>query len=599
MLKRQLLFRLLIVVSALASSAMLAYAQGSSNQPNRAETKAWVSDYLRYFKLDAQASAEDIEKITDLKLKILAPSTSLPDRQAAYKELYGTLFRLTGFGVNDQTLTSMTQTAAQATHKLLTEGQVKPVGNATTPLGQLGHVEKMGRGPVPMILLADVRADWTIYQSFMERNASKYTMYAITLPGFGGTPPPPRTGIFDPAVTPWWDGVEQGVIQLIEKNRLSKPVIVGTLASAYLAARLALKHPEKVRAAVLLNGLVYSPMRSFTNRDAPATLAERRSLLAKQPTAIGLLNELAPPFLASKETMEALVNAPAQAQRLLSFTRNPERGKALVMSATLNSDPRAYRYNTELLFTDLSDDFKNLKVPVLAISAIHDDNSPAQGGSATAEWTEMKLKYPTIPLTSVFFENTRNYITEEAPQELDRAVEAFLAGKPVEGKSGRSIAARPSPRASAMQAIGATEVTIAYGRPQVKERKIWGGLVPYNRVWRAGANEATTITLSSDVLIEGQKLAAGTYALSAIPTETEWTLTFNKVATQWGAFYYNSEFDALRVKVKPQTAEHQEWLSYNFEILSPTSAQVTLHWEKVKVAFKIELEAAKASATGQ
>jgi len=601
MLKPQPLFRLLIAASLLASMALLTYAQSSSNQPSRAETKAWVGDYLRYFKLDAQASAEEIEKITDLKLKILDPSISLPDRQAAYKELYGTLFRLTGFNVTDQALTGMTQNTAQATQKLLTGGPLKPVSRTTTPLGQLGHIERLGRGPVPMILIADARTDWTIYQSFMERNASKYTMYAVTLPGYGGTPPPPRPAVVDLTTTPWWDGIEQGVMQLIEKNRLNKPVIVGTQTSAYLAARFALRHPEKVRAAVLLNGLVYSPVRSFTNPDAPATLEERRNFIAKQPGAIGMLAELSPQFLPAKETVDEMMKAPTQAQTntMLGTTRNLERGKALFASTALNSDPRAYRYGAEVLFNDLSAGFKNLSVPVLSITPVPDDSSPSQGSPASAQWTELKLRYPAIPLTSVFFENTRNYITEEAPSELDRAVEAFLAGKPVEGRRGHSIASRPSPRGSAMQAIGATEVAIAYSRPRVNARKIWGGLVPYNRVWRAGANEATTITLSSDMLIEGQKLAAGTYSLSAIPTETEWTLIFNKVATQWGSFYYNSEFDALRIKVKPQAAEHQEWLSYNFEVLSPTAAQAILQWEKVKVAFKIELDSVKASASGQ
>ena len=230
---------------------------------------------------------------------------------------------------------------------------------------------------------------------------------------------------------------------------------------------------------------------------------------------------------------------------------------------------------------------------------MQDDNSPNQGVPTPAEWAEVKLRSPNIPLTVVQFDNTRSYITEEAPQELDKAMEAFLAGKPVGGRKGRgAIAARPSPRAAIMQAIGATEVSITWGRPQVNKREVWGKLVPYNRVWRTGANEATNITFSTDVLIEGQKLAAGTYALSTIPTENEWTITFNKVANQWGAFYYNPEFDALRVKVKPLAAEHEEYLSYSFESLSPTSAQIVIRWEKMKVPFKVELEPVKATASG-
>lgn len=270
----------------------------------------------------------------------------------------------------------------------------------------------------------------------------------------------------------------------------------------------------------------------------------------------------------------------------------------MAIESLVGTDPKASRYSLEQITTDLTGPLQNLRVPLLSIVARHDDNSPGQAGFVAAQWNEMKLRYPSIPLTIVHFENTRSYITEEAPQELDQAIEAFLAGKPIIGKHGRGpLAARPSPRASAMQAVGASEIAITYGRPQVKQREIWGKLVPYNRMWRAGANEATEITFTSDVLIEGQKLRAGTYTFATIPTENEWTLVFNKVLDQWGTFpSYNPEFDALRVKVKPQAAEHEEWLSYSFENLTPNSVQIVIRWEKIKTAFKVELDAPKAAA---
>ena len=115
----------------------------------------------------------------------------------------------------------------------------------------------------------------------------------------------------------------------------------------------------------------------------------------------------------------------------------------------------------------------------------------------------------------------------------------------------------------------------------------------------AGANEATKISFSSDVLIEGQRLAAGEYSLFVIPTVTQRTIIFNKVATQWGAFSYNPEFDALRVKVNPQWVEPQQWLSYAFENLSLTAAPLVLRGEKLKLACKIEIAPATAAAPQQ
>jgi hypothetical protein len=147
---------------------------------------------------------------------------------------------------------------------------------------------------------------------------------------------------------------------------------------------------------------------------------------------------------------------------------------------------------------------------------------------------------------------------------------------------------RVSPKAEIMQAVGLTKVTISYSRPGVKGRKIWGALVPYDNVWRAGADEATKITFTSDVKIEGKKLSAGSYSFFVIPNKKEWIIIFNKVSDQWGAFTYNEAEDAIRLKMKPKTAEFEEWLKYEIAKTGDYSANLSLHWEKQKVALKLE-----------
>ena len=152
---------------------------------------------------------------------------------------------------------------------------------------------------------------------------------------------------------------------------------------------------------------------------------------------------------------------------------------------------------------------------------------------------------------------------------------------------------RISPKAFVEQTIGLTDVTVSYSRPGVKGRKIWGGLVPYNKVWRAGANEATKFTFSTDVAINGKKLPAGSYSFFVIPTPKEWTVIFNKVADQWGAFQYNEAEDAYRFKVTPKRANYHEWLEYTFSDMKvdakgKNSAVVNLIWEKLKVPFTVE-----------
>jgi hypothetical protein len=148
---------------------------------------------------------------------------------------------------------------------------------------------------------------------------------------------------------------------------------------------------------------------------------------------------------------------------------------------------------------------------------------------------------------------------------------------------------RDSQHAKVMQRVGITDITINYHRPVVKSRKIWGGIVPYGQVWRAGANENTTIEFSDPVSIEGKPLAKGIYGLHMIPTENEWTIIFSKSSTAWGSFTYNQSEDVLRVTVKPQAAEMKEALAYEIDTVTPTSALIALRWEKLAVPFKVDV----------
>jgi len=154
--------------------------------------------------------------------------------------------------------------------------------------------------------------------------------------------------------------------------------------------------------------------------------------------------------------------------------------------------------------------------------------------------------------------------------------------------------ARLSPAASVKQTIGITDVAVTYSRPGVKGRVIWGKLVPYNEVWRAGANEATTVSFTDDVLVNGNKLSAGTYGFFILPTEKEWTFIFNGEPKQWGAFKYNKEKDVLRVTVTPETIANQEWLEYDADPITSNSAILSLNWEKMRAGVTVEVDTTPA-----
>jgi len=159
---------------------------------------------------------------------------------------------------------------------------------------------------------------------------------------------------------------------------------------------------------------------------------------------------------------------------------------------------------------------------------------------------------------------------------------------------------RPSPGQTVTQTIGLTDVTVVYSRPGVKGRPIWGTLVPYDKPWRTGANESTTIAFTDDVTVEGKKLAAGTYSLYTIPGKTEWTFAFNSDAKA-GAGDWDAKKDVLRVTVKPGDAPAAtEWMQFSFDNLTPNSADLALNWEKLRVAVKIATDTdAKALASAK
>lgn len=141
------------------------------------------------------------------------------------------------------------------------------------------------------------------------------------------------------------------------------------------------------------------------------------------------------------------------------------------------------------------------------------------------------------------------------------------------------------------QAFGLGTITINYSRPNVKGRKVFGGLEPYGTVWRTGANSATTITFTEAVKIGGQDLAAGEYGLFTIPGENEWTIILNKGAKQWGAYEYKAADDVLRIKVKPvKLKDKVETFTIQLADVYPTTAKLQLSWENTVVSVDLSTD---------
>jgi len=149
----------------------------------------------------------------------------------------------------------------------------------------------------------------------------------------------------------------------------------------------------------------------------------------------------------------------------------------------------------------------------------------------------------------------------------------------------------PSPACTIKQRIGLTDIEVVYSRPSVKGRNIFGGIVPYGQVWRTGANQATRITFSTDVKLDGNDVPAGTYALFTIPGEDEWTVILSKNASQFGAFQYDAKDDLVRFKVVPVPIDFSlETFTIEFNHLRDESALMNLAWDKTVVPIPIKIE---------
>jgi len=536
--------------------------------------------------------AGDVEEILGYWRAAQNLQSGEADRVAAFRNMYALYAKLRGRDMTGREASLMPLALAAASvvknGGRMTLALPSPQG---TPGGKYLHVQTSGTGPANLLLIGDAGTDARkIYGSFVERNKGRYTMHVVTLPWAPPAKPLPFPEVADATQIPWLKQIEKELLQMLDARAWSKLTVIGSSAGGYFAARLALQRPQTVHKAVLVDALVNMPMRSGSNPDAPASLEER---ITRQRYRAPFPQMFPTVPVPEDAELRRLLDHPSPShptvQNWMSFAIKDEAVSKQWTFDALSAGffvPGGW-YGAEFGTTDLSADIAKLRVPTLVMSAIHDRGSLRQSNPTRSQWEEVKLRHPGLPISIVPFADTRAYISADAPREFDAALEAFLAGRKPEGIREYS-APRTSPRAAVQQWLGTARVDIIYGRPAVKGRKIWGELVPYGRVWRAGANEATTVTFSTAVTVEGHPLAAGTYSFFTIPTDKEWTVIFNRVANQWGAFNYNAEFDALRFTTKPLEMPSEEYLQYAVDVNGANTGHIVLHWEKLAISLMVE-----------
>lgn len=220
--------------------------------------------------------------------------------------------------------------------------------------------------------------------------------------------------------------------------------------------------------------------------------------------------------------------------------------------------------------------------------------------SAGTTWAQT-TPAPALPADTAFVKRPPAAAPPAAPAQVPNPTGAVptAPGSMASAQPVQLPLPQASPHAVVTQTIGLTEVTVDYHAPAVRNRTVWGGLVPYDQVWRAGANENTLIRFSTPVLLRGQTVAAGQYSFYVFPhADKEWELVLNRVVNHWGAEGYDPKADAIRVPVLPETAPFHETLLYWFSDVQPTGAHLNLSWEKRTLVLPIETEVYKQALSG-
>jgi pimeloyl-ACP methyl ester carboxylesterase len=366
------------------------------------QLRDYMTAQTKYWGIDQTISKDDFNKLVDLKQKADAPSLTTEQRTQAYTDLFQFVQKVRGFPEG--------KVSAAMAASNWTEG-VSPIPTPTISAkpNQLGNFQKKGTGKIPMILIPDLGADWSVYDSFMQRNNSQFTFYAVTLPGFGGTAPPHARNKLDFGAMRWWNNAETAILDLITKQKIDHPFILGHQAGSYLAMKLAIEKPQFVRGAIVLNGLLYAEIPGI---EKTAT-HEQRSAIANSWTPV----ELFP--TPSQERYRSFIE-----QGQAWFCKDKAQQAKFAELASKDKPSTWWNYFGELATTNLSNDIKSLKVPMLVLPSVHDKESPGFQNNKVAldQWRPLDHSVSSLPITVVSMEDCRAYATEDQPQKLDEVI---------------------------------------------------------------------------------------------------------------------------------------------------------------------------------
>jgi hypothetical protein len=495
-------------------------------------------------------------------------------RNAAWEKFLVSLYRHLGTtptaAMNEATLRALSQylTFPFLTGRLL---DFREVGQPHINPKKLISIS--GQGPKHLLLIPELGFDSSLFEDFKEAYADEFTFHEFSFPYGNETWSYPDRANY--ARADWLTKATQAMVDHLASVS-EKELFIAAIGSGMQLAIKVADTSEKVQGIISING------RLQTNLTDPETGEDALPGYRYQATK------------SSFPTSMVIQVSPGNLTGSYAFTRNLQKNQQYLSQITPAQVNNIFRYNREFSAQDISQTINTLETPVLSIISVHNDQSPKASDLGTIQgWQELISKNPNAPISIVKIPESQDLAFMDQPQLFDIYFRQFIeqADTPVREIQWQNqiTIETASPLVTKSQVIETTSINLEYYQTAANDRNIFGELVPYKQVWRAGANKATKLEVTQDVLINDNfLLKKGEYSLFFIPDKDKWQVVFNRIADQWGAFNYKKNFDALRFDVVPEPIQTTvEYLTYDINRVAIDKAEISMEWANTRVAFTI------------
>jgi|GEM_PF-364158 len=430
-----------------------------------------------------------------------------------------------------------------------------------------------GNGTKHLLLIPELGFDKSLFDDFKQVYQNQFTFHELSFPSGNNTWKYPDKSEYAKAA--WLSAMENLVLEYLNKADIKKLTILTIGSGTQLAIKVASKSNE-VAGIVTINGRYQSSfVDPMTGNDATAS---RREILSQTAFPTSMVIQVSPANLSSS----------------YAFSKVLAKNQNYLNQITPDNVNAIFRYSREFAAQDVTEEIRKMDIPILNIVPVHNDQSSKASDLGTLRsWQELRANQPELPISMVKVWESHDLVFIDQPELFDYYFSQFMSNpnKPVSQIPSENIVnVEPaSPFASISQTIETTLIKLKYHQPAVNGRKVFGELVPFGQIWRAGANNATTIEVTNDVVLnEKFKLKKGRYSFFLVPCKGNWQVVFNHIADQWGAFNYKKSFDAIRFEVTPeQTESSQEYLTYQITRTATDMAEISMHWENSRISFTI------------